>query len=379
LSAARLLATGLVALAVALPTPAVRADDAAAKAPPAASKTPAPGAKTAPADAKPAPAKKPAAKKKPKLAFFGLRGLADVDQKSAKAVSDYILSELTNAGVYRVLSPDDVKAVLSLQAQQQLLGCHDDSACLAQIAGSLGADRLLEGSLSRIGSSILVSLTLLDATNSKALARPSWRIHTSGTLEPVLDKVPAMITKLVASDPALKAARTQATKTADAGEPQAKRPPSPAPQHLTLGLYFGGGGTTYVVRGTGVLGVFALLRLGILDVYGSFVGNKQFVVYPGADPLMSGRLDLRLHVMKPFYVEFFGHPTDDQLYVGAGAVLGPGIGWRALVGIDWMIREGNRDRWSVLTDLSYEIFPNRVIQTPGGALLLCIGFGYSFL
>lgn len=374
---ARFLAAGLAALAVALAAPAARADDGAEKAP---AKTPAAGAKA------PAPAKKPAAQKKPKLAFFGLRGLADVDQKSAKAVSDYILSELTNANVYRVLSPDDVKAVLSLQAQQQLLGCHEDSACLAQIAGSLGADRLLEGSLSRIGSSILVSLSLLDATTSKALARPSWRIHTSGSLEPVLDKVPAMIAKLVASDPAVGAKTPKAKKVAASGAGHHRtHTPAPDPQHLTLGLYLGGGSTTQVIKGTAIVGAFVLARFGIVDVFGAFTANKQFEVLSGISPRTTVRLDVRLHILRPFYVELFGHPTDEQVYVGLGGAWSPNgggqtiAGGRGVAGIDWRIRAGDHDRWSVLTEISVGLFPDPASKGLGGALLISLGFGYSFL
>ena len=186
---------------------------------------PAGGDAAAKADAQPPPAKADdTAGHRVKLAFLGLRPLVGVDKGKAQAVSAYLLDALQGRGVYQVLSPDDVKALLGFQAQRQLLGCNDDSACLAQIAGFLGASRLLDGTLARIGGSILVSINLLDTGKAEAVVRVSRRVRTTSTLEPVLDVIPGLVDQLVAGDPAV-----HPDAGPRPGPPRRQRPPPPRP------------------------------------------------------------------------------------------------------------------------------------------------------
>jgi hypothetical protein len=71
---------------------------------------------------------------------------------------------------YKVVSVADINAQLGLEKMKQIAGC-DSASCAAEIAGSLGAQRILSGSVGRVGKVFLVSLTLIDVKNIATSAR----------------------------------------------------------------------------------------------------------------------------------------------------------------------------------------------------------------
>lgn len=163
---------------------------------------------------------------RPRVAILGLRALSGVEEDAALAVSDFIEGQLSELGVYRVMGPQDVQALLGLEAKRQLLGCTEGASCAAEIAGALGVDRALQGSLARIGGSILVSLTLLDSQAARPLVKVSRRVKTEGTLEPVLDAIPGLLREIAAADPATRegAAGPAAEPAGAAGDAAQTRP-----------------------------------------------------------------------------------------------------------------------------------------------------------
>ena len=355
-------------LALALP--------AAAEAPPTQADAAPPKTATAPPKTATAPAKPPPTPHRVKLAYLGLRPLAGVDKGKAQAVSAYLLDALQGRGVYQVLSPDDVKALLGFQAQKQLLGCNDDSACLAQIAGSLGARRLLDGTLARIGSSVLVSINLLDTEKAEAVIRVSRRVKNATTLEPVLDVIPGLVDQLVAGNPAV-------TGQAGTAPPAATTPPTaegqPPPEsalppqlrhrrpRLTLGLDARGGTAFWNVAGGSGFGpggsfdLFGLLRVTWFDIAASV--GVEGNLFGGTLAHGATRIDLRIHLWHLPYV---------QLYVGPGIRFNP-LGFRAVLGADWPLHVFGREDFAILTDLDLELYGG------GVSTHLTVGLGYSFL
>ena len=81
--------------------------------------------------------------------------------------------ELNRSGVFRVVSAEMVRNLLSLERQKQLLGCTDESSeCLAELAGALGAQYLLGGRLSEVrgGQGITYALELNLVNVQRALS-----------------------------------------------------------------------------------------------------------------------------------------------------------------------------------------------------------------
>ncbi len=93
-----------------------------------------------------------------------------VRRERAQAFTDVVTGEVGALSPCSVLSRSDVRGVLSFEAEKQLLGCTQES-CLAELAGALGADLLVTGSLSKIEASMLLSLRVTDLKSLKVTRR----------------------------------------------------------------------------------------------------------------------------------------------------------------------------------------------------------------
>ncbi|MDF1564822.1 MAG: hypothetical protein P1V51_17400 [Deltaproteobacteria bacterium] len=179
----------------------------------------------------PAAASEAAPEGKPKAFFSGLAATTGVSPEELTGLSRLCASELGALGVYQVIGDQDIAALLGLEARQQMLGCEDNGSCLAEIAGSLGAERVIYGDVSRYGQTVLLNLTLLDSGNAAALGRVSRKIEGADTLEPVLSVLSGALEELVAGDP-------RASKAPGAAAPApaattALRRPDPPRRHST--------------------------------------------------------------------------------------------------------------------------------------------------
>ncbi|HET6437062.1 MAG TPA: hypothetical protein VFG59_03305, partial [Anaeromyxobacter sp.] len=104
-----------------------------------------------------------------RLAVPGLRAL-QVEPALAELLSEVALTEAARFKALEVVGQSDIAALLGHERQEQLLGCQDD-ACMASLAGALGADYLLVGSVGRVGSSTRIDLKIVDVHLAKVLAR----------------------------------------------------------------------------------------------------------------------------------------------------------------------------------------------------------------
>lgn len=134
-----------------------------------------------------------AAPAKEKVLVLPLTAGEGVTEGTAKAITDALLGEVRKRPV-QVLGSDDVRAMLSVERQRQLLGC-GESSCVAELGGALGADRIVNGSVARLGQSWLIHVQLIDARKAQVLAQ-SDRRKKGGSVDDVLDELPAMAGEL---------------------------------------------------------------------------------------------------------------------------------------------------------------------------------------
>ncbi len=83
-----------------------------------------------------------------------------VDDAVARAIDPIVLQAAQMDGI-AVLAADDIKKLQQLDAAKADLGC-DTSSCLAELAGAIGAQWVLYGSASQLGTSTTVTLSLFD-------------------------------------------------------------------------------------------------------------------------------------------------------------------------------------------------------------------------
>ncbi len=97
-----------------------------------------------------------------------------IEASEGKAISQNLIgilgSEASRLG-YDVITTADIESMLSYEKQKDLLGCQDDTACLAELGGALGADLMIAGSVGKLGDTYNVSLTLLDIKRAEVRQR----------------------------------------------------------------------------------------------------------------------------------------------------------------------------------------------------------------
>ena len=147
-----------------------------------------------------APAGRESAKKALKIAVLKLQAKTGVEPSTVDIFTDALVGELRKHPGVTVLSPSEVSTLLGFERQKQLLGC-SDTGCLSEIAGAMGADRLVSGTLGRVGKSLVVYLSSVDSKKAMAVATVSERLKTDSD-EAFLDELPGFVGRLLAEQPA---------------------------------------------------------------------------------------------------------------------------------------------------------------------------------
>jgi hypothetical protein len=140
-----------------------------------------------------------------KVALLPLTALGGVPKETAQLLGDALAGELRRRPGISVLTQTDVAALLGVERTRQMLGC-TDSGCMAEIGGALGADRVVHGSIGRVGESLVVNLSALDPRRATMAASVSERLRGAGE-EAFLDVLPTLADALLAEAPASGGAR----------------------------------------------------------------------------------------------------------------------------------------------------------------------------
>lgn len=99
--------------------------------------------------------------KKMKLAVFDLIPSGKINTDLA-ALSEVMIAEIDKLGKFEIISKSEIKAMVGLEQEKQLLGCEDDTSCLAEIGGALGVERLVTGTVGKLGMTIIVSMKFIN-------------------------------------------------------------------------------------------------------------------------------------------------------------------------------------------------------------------------
>jgi TolB-like protein len=158
----------------------------------------------------------PAAPARKRLVVLDLRPIG-VEKPTADLLSEVALTEAARYRSLQVIGQSDLGAMLSLERQKQLLGCREDSGCMTELAGALGADLMLFGSLGQLGQLRRLDLSLVDAQKARVLDR------FGETIEGQEDRLIAGVQRGV-----------RALLTPLAGEPTTAQPAEEAPRGDTI-------------------------------------------------------------------------------------------------------------------------------------------------
>jgi TolB-like protein len=112
----------------------------------------------------------PAGPKKIRVAVMEIRPLGTEAHK-AELLSEVALTEAASMDRFEIIGRSDIASMIGFDQQKKVLGCTDDSNCLAEIGGALGVDYVMVGSLGRLGALYRVDLKLVDSKKARVLGR----------------------------------------------------------------------------------------------------------------------------------------------------------------------------------------------------------------
>ncbi len=136
------------------------------------------------------------------LAVMDLDVTEGISEGEAQAIANRLETELNRLDSFTVLERRRMDDILQEQGFQQSGAC-DDSQCQVQIGQLLGVDRLVVGSLGKVGNIYSLNAKLLDVQSGTILR--SHAIDTQGDLSQVLTQACAPMAQVLATGKAERA------------------------------------------------------------------------------------------------------------------------------------------------------------------------------
>jgi hypothetical protein len=127
--------------------------------------------------------------------------------------------------------------MIGFEKEKQMLGCSDDSKCMTEIAGALGADWILVGSLGQLDALYRLDLKLIDAKRSKISGRIGDSIEgsqarlvaaTQAGVHKLLDPIAKAAAAAAAAAPVVAKPKPAPVVVSQAASPPAKQAAEPA-------------------------------------------------------------------------------------------------------------------------------------------------------
>jgi hypothetical protein len=147
----------------------------------------------------------------PKVTVYG------VQAQTADVVTELLLEALLNRHGVRALGPSDMKDMLDAEQQKMMLGC-DQESCMAELAGAMGAERLIAGSVGMLGAMHVVTLKLIDTKSAQVTSRASRRFNK---IEEVPEAIGPLVDDLLKASPNVRAQALAALDTEKKEKPAA--------------------------------------------------------------------------------------------------------------------------------------------------------------
>lgn len=164
----------------------------------------------------------------PRVAVLPIVPGEGVTEKAAAALTEALAAEVRRRSGGEVITQREINTVLSLERQRAMMGCSTD-ACMAELGGALGVERLVNGDVARVGESLLAHFRLVEVSGVRVAAQADRRLR-KGTLDDLLDLLPAMVAELFPEGSGAPTAATDRPRPAGAGGATAQDGAAPGPR-----------------------------------------------------------------------------------------------------------------------------------------------------
>ncbi len=158
-------------------------------------------------------------KKEWKVVLPGIIAYPGIPSGTAEVLNDLLLEAMLSRHGIRAVGPSDVRSLLAAEQQAQLLGCSDEG-CMTRLAGILGADFLVGGTIGKLDNLFVLNLQIIDAREGKVTSRAS---ESFPSLAEAPARVGPLTDRLLNAQPRYRAstaafARALPTKAMEPGE-----------------------------------------------------------------------------------------------------------------------------------------------------------------
>jgi|GEM_PF-2985834 len=109
-------------------------------------------------------------KELPSLIVFDISPEKGVEKGAANLLTEMILSEVAKLNRYKVIGQVDIDRMLFWESNKQLKNCTEDS-CMMQIAGAMGAEYYIVGSVGMMGDNYILNLRIIDSIKAEVIER----------------------------------------------------------------------------------------------------------------------------------------------------------------------------------------------------------------
>ena len=96
-----------------------------------------------------------------KISLMDLKAESGIDPGVVSLLYELVLTEFQTYSNLSVISKADISSMVQFETEKELAGC-TDSSCMAEIGGALGVDKIVMGSIGKLGSSYVVTLKLIN-------------------------------------------------------------------------------------------------------------------------------------------------------------------------------------------------------------------------
>ncbi|MBS2027174.1 MAG: hypothetical protein JST54_04645 [Deltaproteobacteria bacterium] len=169
--------------------------------------------------------------KKAKIAIVDFDDVTGNVGPQARLLTQVTMSEVIKSGGMEVISSAEVKSLIGYEKQRQLLGCKEDSSCLAEIGGALGVDFMITGQLGKLGDRYRLDLRLLNTQKARVAGSEGDFIKDN---ENALGDAAVAMTRKLLVDGGLRAATPTPAGGLTASTPAPVEAPSRVPAYVSL-------------------------------------------------------------------------------------------------------------------------------------------------
>jgi TolB-like protein len=127
------------------------------------------------------------------ISVYGLKAIS-VSDNLAESLQEHVESNLINYGLFDVMSRSDMDMILKENRFQQSGACSDEE-CVVEAGHILGVQKIVTGTVSRVGHTYNVVLKMVDVESGR-LESAANRKHT-GSIDNLLDIAEEMVGELI--------------------------------------------------------------------------------------------------------------------------------------------------------------------------------------